>query len=56
MSPPFPSSPKVKRNKTENTANEKDKISKLEVLRADKSFPLTSDTKSEQRNIEERQL
>lgn len=50
MSPHFPSSPKVKRNKTESTANEKHEISELEVLLADKnkSLPLTSDTKSEQ--------
>lgn len=38
MSPLFPSSPKVKRNKTENTANDKDEISELEVLLADKVF------------------
>lgn len=48
MPPLFPISPKVKRNKTENTANEKHETSELEVLLAgkNKSLPLTSDTKS----------
>lgn len=52
------SSPKVKRNKTENTANEKHEISELEVLLAGKNkcLPLTSDTESEQQNMEEHPL
>lgn len=53
MSPPFSSSLKVKWNKTENTANEKHKISEPDMLLADESLPLTSETKSEQQNMEE---
>lgn len=53
-----PSSPKVKGNKTENTANEKHEISELEALLAGKNkcLPLRSDTKSEQQNMEEHPL